>query len=123
MAEQADLDELARRYLDLWQDQMTALANDPEMAEAMEQMLRMLGFAPPGDEGARRQGAQPGFAGGWPAGGFGAPGGAGPQAQPGAAWGWPMAMLAALGGAGPQMPGGWPQPGPPGGAGPGNMPG
>ena len=39
MSEQAELDELARRYLDLWQDQMTALAGDREFAEALQQLM------------------------------------------------------------------------------------
>jgi len=43
MSEQADLDELARRYLDLWQDQMTALAGDREFAEALQQLMTGMG--------------------------------------------------------------------------------
>lgn len=39
MSDAPDLDELAERYLDLWQDQMTALASDPEFAEAMSRLL------------------------------------------------------------------------------------
>ena len=38
-----ELDELARRYLDLWQDQWTALANDPMVAEAMARGFQMMG--------------------------------------------------------------------------------
>jgi hypothetical protein len=30
MADGAELEDLARRFLDLWQDQMSALAGDPE---------------------------------------------------------------------------------------------
>ncbi len=45
MSEQADLDELARRYLDLWQDQMTALAGDREFAETMQQLMTTMGLA------------------------------------------------------------------------------
>lgn len=36
-------DELARQYLDLWQDQWTALANDPVVAEAMARGFQMMG--------------------------------------------------------------------------------
>ena len=35
MTDAPDLEQLARRYLDLWQDQMAALVNDPTTAEAM----------------------------------------------------------------------------------------
>ncbi len=45
MAERADLDELARRYLDLWQDQMTALAGDKEFAETMQRLMTTMGLA------------------------------------------------------------------------------
>jgi hypothetical protein len=118
MAEQGDLDELARRYLDLWQDQMTALANDPEMAEATEQMLRLMGFAPPDAETSAHAGTGNGNP--WAAAQAwqqtmqaGAMAGAqtGAQAagqQAGAAWGWPMAMMTALAQGAQQMPGGWP---------------
>lgn len=43
MADETDLDELARRYLDLWQDQMSALASDPEAAEAMTRLMTAAG--------------------------------------------------------------------------------
>jgi len=45
MSEQADIDQLARRYLDLWQDQMTALAGDQEFAEALQQLMTTMGLA------------------------------------------------------------------------------
>ncbi len=45
MSERVDLDELARRYLDLWQDQMTALAGDREFAETMQQLMTTMGLA------------------------------------------------------------------------------
>jgi uncharacterized protein YhaN len=45
MSERADLDELARRYLDLWQDQMTALAGDKEFAETMQRLMTTMGLA------------------------------------------------------------------------------
>ena len=43
MAERTDLDELARRYLDLWQDQMTALAGDEEFAETVQRLMTAMG--------------------------------------------------------------------------------
>ncbi len=39
MSDTPDLNELAERYLDLWQDQMSALASDPEFAEVMNRLL------------------------------------------------------------------------------------
>jgi hypothetical protein len=45
MSEPADLDALARRYLDLWQDQMTALAGDEEFAKALQQLTTAMGVA------------------------------------------------------------------------------
>jgi hypothetical protein len=109
-----DLDELARRYLDLWQDQMTALANDPEMAEAMERALRQWGLAP-GDGAWQAPGGGP-APGGWSAGWPGGPGAMGPAA----AMAWPQAMMAALQAVmqtAVAMPGGgaagWPTPGAP----------
>ncbi len=45
MSERADLDELARRYLDLWQDQMSALAGDTEFAETMQRLMTTMGLA------------------------------------------------------------------------------
>ena len=39
MADEADLDELARRYLDLWQDQMSALAGDEDFADTMGRIM------------------------------------------------------------------------------------
>jgi len=47
MSETPDLDELAERYLDLWQDQMSALANDPEFAEVMNRLLASSAAAMP----------------------------------------------------------------------------
>ncbi|MEM6903364.1 MAG: hypothetical protein AAF556_09035 [Pseudomonadota bacterium] len=38
-----EFDELARQYLDLWQDQWTALATDPMVAEAMARGFQMMG--------------------------------------------------------------------------------
>jgi hypothetical protein len=62
MSEQADLDELARRYLDLWQDQMTALAGDPDFAEALQQLMTAMSI-PGGAPGP----AVPEFWRAWPA--------------------------------------------------------
>jgi hypothetical protein len=39
MPEPPDLDALARRYLDLWQDQVTAMAGDPQLAAAFARMF------------------------------------------------------------------------------------
>jgi hypothetical protein len=39
MAEPPDLQHLAKRYLDLWQDQLRAMAADPEMMAAVGRML------------------------------------------------------------------------------------
>ena len=36
-------ESLARRYLDLWQDQWTAGAADPEMADMMARLFQMMG--------------------------------------------------------------------------------
>ena len=44
MSNKADLDELAQRYLDLWQDQMSALAADKDFAEALQQLMTGMGF-------------------------------------------------------------------------------
>jgi hypothetical protein len=43
-----DLEDLARRYVDLWQDQMTALAGDPEFAESLQKVMAALGVAASG---------------------------------------------------------------------------
>jgi uncharacterized protein YhaN len=58
MSERADLDELARRYLDLWQDQMSALAGDEEFAETLQRLMTTMGLA---------AGAAPEFWRAWPA--------------------------------------------------------
>jgi hypothetical protein len=57
MAEkEAELEELARRYLDLWQDQMSALAADPDFAAALQRLLPTLEVGVP-RPGAEREGA------------------------------------------------------------------
>jgi hypothetical protein len=47
MAEPPDLDALARRYLDLWQDQMTAMAGDPTLAAALGRLFETAAAAMP----------------------------------------------------------------------------
>src|SRR5262249_34592586 len=42
MSEPPNLEALARRYLDLWQDQATALAGDGELARQIGQWLSMM---------------------------------------------------------------------------------
>lgn len=42
MADQPDLDQLAKQYLDLWQDHMQSMAADPNIAETMSQMTQMM---------------------------------------------------------------------------------
>jgi len=44
-AEIPDLETLARRYLDLWQDQWAAWAADPEMAENLSRLFQLTGQA------------------------------------------------------------------------------
>lgn len=60
-----DLDEIAARYLDLWQDQVSALAADPEFAEAWRKLVESLGTQ---TMAWQAQGLPPGFpmAGGLP---------------------------------------------------------
>jgi hypothetical protein len=45
MPETPDPEALARKFLDLWQDQLTAVAGDPQLAEAM---TRWIGMTAPG---------------------------------------------------------------------------
>lgn len=50
MSNTGDIDDLAQRYLDLWQDQVRALAADEENARALRQLLRAWGLPDtPGD--------------------------------------------------------------------------
>lgn len=42
MTDATDLDQLARRYLDLWQDQTAAMTNDPMVAAAMGQAYALM---------------------------------------------------------------------------------
>jgi hypothetical protein len=68
MSEPPSLEALARRYLDLWQDQATALAGDVELARQIGQWLSMMqagmvhGFQSPNTPSAK-----PGTAGSTPA--------------------------------------------------------
>ncbi|WP_299395746.1 hypothetical protein [Pelagibius sp.] len=48
MSQTEELEDLARRYVDLWQDQMTALAADPDFAEAMQRVMASLGVTAAG---------------------------------------------------------------------------
>ncbi|MGQ0675830.1 MAG: hypothetical protein ACT4N4_07060 [Rhodospirillales bacterium] len=59
------LDQLAKRYMDLWQDQLAAMAADPELLASMSRLMA----------GAFAAGvsAMPGFAQGFQPQGFGAP--------------------------------------------------
>jgi hypothetical protein len=43
MTDGPDLASLARRYLDLWESQLAALAGDPAIAEQMTRLFRALG--------------------------------------------------------------------------------
>jgi hypothetical protein len=43
-----ELEDLARRYVDLWQDQMTALAADPDFAESLQKVMAAMGVAASG---------------------------------------------------------------------------
>ena len=52
MSDKADLDELAQRYLDLWQDQLSALAGDPAFSEALNRLIAAGGTAAPGSPAA-----------------------------------------------------------------------
>jgi hypothetical protein len=48
MAEPPDLDTLARRYLDLWQEQVAAMAADPELSELMGRLMQAMSIGPAG---------------------------------------------------------------------------
>jgi hypothetical protein len=45
MATPPDLEDLARRYLDLWQEQLRAMSADPETLASMGRMLSAMGGA------------------------------------------------------------------------------
>ena len=42
MAEKTDLDDLAKRYLDLWQEQLNDLSQDKEVAEAVAKSIELM---------------------------------------------------------------------------------
>ena len=42
MPENPDMKDLARRYLDLWQEQLTTLAGDQDMAKVMSEAMTMM---------------------------------------------------------------------------------
>jgi hypothetical protein len=63
MAEPPDLAELAKRYVDLWQDHLTAIAGDPALADGMARLF--LGAAPRpagGSTDGERRASPPGTA-------------------------------------------------------------
>jgi hypothetical protein len=45
MSDEPTVDDLARRYLDLWQEQMRALASDPEFVDMLDRLTGMMGPA------------------------------------------------------------------------------
>src|SRR5207253_10575077 len=45
MAEPPDLSNLAKRYVELWQDYLTAAAADPELADSLARLLAGMGEA------------------------------------------------------------------------------
>lgn len=47
MQDPPDIEALARRYLDLWQDQLTAIAADPDFAETMGRLFELMAWAAP----------------------------------------------------------------------------
>jgi hypothetical protein len=47
MSETPDYAALARQYLDLWEEHLTALANDPTLAAQMSAMFALMGQAMP----------------------------------------------------------------------------
>lgn len=58
MSDVPDLEALARRYLDLWQEQMAAMANDPAVVEALSRTFALMtqgaaAFAHGADNAAR----------------------------------------------------------------------
>src|SRR6185437_8449396 len=62
MAEPPDLASLAKRYVDLWQEQLIAMAADPDLAESLARLLRGLvpGGWPPSPGACANDGAAPG---------------------------------------------------------------
>lgn len=62
MGEPPDLAALARRYVELWQDQLTAMAADPAFSQGMAALLAGLSplWPQPGQSPAASEGAQRG---------------------------------------------------------------
>ena len=56
-AEAPDLDALARRYLDLWQDQVAAVAGDANLIQEMTRLIALIGAAWSGRPSATGPGA------------------------------------------------------------------
>ena len=51
MAEPPDMNELAKRYLDLWQEHLTLTASDPETMDALGRIIDSLSAWAPGPGG------------------------------------------------------------------------
>ena len=64
MAEPPDLAELAKRYVDLWQDQLMAIAGDPALADSMMRLFMAASpwASPAGASGERGAAAASGAA-------------------------------------------------------------
>jgi hypothetical protein len=62
MSDEANLDELARRYVELWQDQVSALAADPEFAEALGRLFNSMGLTGAPDDAPQADAADNGDA-------------------------------------------------------------
>lgn len=86
MTDEPDLEELARRFFDLWQEQVTALATDREVAEATERWLQAMGAAAAPAQGMPGGAPAPWLA--WPAAMMAAMNAAGHAGVPGAAQAW-----------------------------------
>ena len=86
MTDEPDLEELARRFFDLWQEQVTALATDREVAEAAERWLQAMGAAAAPAQGMPGGAPAPWLA--WPAAMMAAMSSAGLAGVPGAAQAW-----------------------------------
>ncbi len=69
MAEPPDLANLAKRYLDLWQEQLIAMAADPDLADGLARLLAGLAPAswPPPFGAPAYDGSPPGAAAAAPA--------------------------------------------------------
>jgi hypothetical protein len=65
METEEKLAKLAQQYLDLWQNQMTALANDPEIARSLETLYAGLGLSPQEAGGGAGPALDPKMAAAW----------------------------------------------------------